>query len=61
MKNYDIEIKQVENGLYLTTKFQGVKYGQHYPHKDITQAIKDFEALILKYLTKGDLAVMGGW
>jgi hypothetical protein len=61
MKNYDIEIKQVENGLYLTTEFRGVKYGQHYPHKDITLAINQFEALILKYLTKGDLAVMGGW
>jgi hypothetical protein len=61
MRNYDIEIKQVDNGLYLTTEFQGVKYGQHYGHRDIPLAINQFEALILKYLTKGDLAVMGGW
>ena len=61
MRNYGIEIKQVPNGLYLTTELGGVKYGEHYPHKDITLAINQFEALILKYLTKGDLAVMGGW
>jgi hypothetical protein len=60
MPNYEITAKQVDTGLLLETELDGTKYGQHYPHKDIEQATQAFEALIRKYQTQGDLAVMRG-
>ena len=60
MANYEITAKQVDTGLLLETELDGTKYGQLYPHRDIEQATRDFEALIRKYQTQGDLAVMGG-
>jgi hypothetical protein len=61
MKNYEITITEKDIGLLLETELDGTKYGQHYRHKDTEKALADFEALIRKYLTQGDLAVMGGY
>ena len=60
MPSYEITAKQVDTGLLLETELDGTKYGQHYPHRDIEQATQAFEALIRKYQTQGDLAVMRG-
>ena len=60
MASYEITAKQVDTGLLLETTLDGTKYGQHYPHRDIEQATQAFEALIRKYQTQGDLAVMRG-
>jgi hypothetical protein len=61
MKSYEIEVKDTPYGLYLAATISGTSYAQAYPHKNTRKALEDFRALITKYLTKGDLAVMGGW
>jgi len=56
-----MKITESANGLYLEMVSQGIKYGQYYPTRDKAKAIEMFAALIRKYQTKGDLAVMGGY
>jgi hypothetical protein len=53
-----IEVKEVEKGLYLTTKKNGVTYGQLYTMNDKLEALKLFERLIKTYELKGALYVM---
>jgi hypothetical protein len=53
-----IEIKEVELGLYLTTKKAGVTYGQLYKTTNKVEAVTLFKRLINTYEVKGALYVM---
>lgn len=56
-----LEIRETNNGLFLTMKRGRTTYAQAYTIKDKQQATRLFLALMDTYRTKGDWAVMGGW
>jgi hypothetical protein len=51
---YEIEITKMSYGLYLTAFISGTSYKSRYKHNNITKAVEDFTALILKYEPKNN-------
>ena len=56
-----LKIKEIELGLMLEIKRGGVIYAELYRTTDKKEATRLFLALVDKYRTKGDWAVMGGY
>jgi len=54
------DVKETENGLYITCTSKNVKYGQAYNHKDKQKALWDFARMVYALEQGKDFDVMKG-